>query len=74
MAKLMLWDAYKKYTYYVVNWKVNVLVLEKWGTNKLIVIESEELGTCTTLNRIIKRDLIEKMTTGGEGNLKDSVV
>ena len=62
MAKLMLWDAYKKYTYYVVNWKVNVLVLEKWGTNKLIVIESEELGICTTLNRIIKRDLIEKMT------------
>ena len=50
MAKLMLWDAYKKYTYYVVNWKVNVLVLEKWGTNKLIVIESEELGICTTLN------------------------
>lgn len=47
---------------------------KKWGTNKLIVITSEDLGTYTTLNRIIKADLIEKMTIGGGGNLKDSVV
>ena len=47
---------------------------KRWKTNKLTVIESEDLGAYITLNRIIKADLIEKMTTGRGGNFKDSVM
>ena len=47
---------------------------KRWKTNKLTVIESEDLGAYITLNRIIKADLIEKMTIGRGGNLKDSVM
>ena len=55
--------------------KRSMLWLKKrWKTNKLTVIESEDLGAYITLNRIIKADLIEKMTTGRGGNFKDSVM
>ena len=55
--------------------KGSMLWLKKrWKTNKLTVIESEDLGAYITLNRIIKADLIEKMTIGRGGNLKDSVM
>ena len=55
--------------------KGSMLWLKKrWKTNKLTVIESEDLGAYITLNRIIKADLIEKMTTGRGGNFKDSVM
>lgn len=75
MAKLMLRMSIKS-TYIMQSiGKTSTLWLKKkWGTNKLIVITSEDLGTYTTLNRIFKADLIEKMTIGGGGNLKDSVV
>lgn len=49
-------------------------MVKKKSGGQTIVIKSEDLGTYTTLNRIIKADLIEKMTIGGGGNLKDSVV
>ena len=47
---------------------------KRWKTNKLTVIESEDLGVYITLNRIIKANLIEKMTIGRGGNLNDPVM